>query len=542
MNNRAARAEARIAALESALERLQNATKSSQSPGSPVREKTSQVRGMKVERKEMKDDELETELLKKLHNTEAEELLTSHPLANGLNVDHERLVPILYSLQASQYINLKTIKLDKWKLTEAGKKVLSEGSPESRLYATLPPDGSVDKESIQKQLGMDKKEFNSALGQLRKRNCLEIINKTRLSRGAEKFEDTCKESLLKLKSGTLSDKEAGLYKKRKFCVRHSVNIYEVSKAAKFSLTRTKKTAVVTTESWAEGGKNLKPFNVKSLGRGPNPGALHPLMKVRQEYRDILIGMGFEEMDTNNFVESVFWNFDSLFQPQQHPARDAHDTFYIRDRATKKLPPAYLKKVKKVHEEGGFGSIGYRTPWSEKEAHKLCLRTHTTAISAQVLYQLGKKPFKPKRYFSIDRVFRNETLDKSHLAEFHQIEGFVADYDLNLSHLLGMCQEFFSKVGISNVRFKPAYNPYTEPSMEIFGYSEPLKKWMEVGNSGIFRPEMLRPMGLPENVKVIAWGFGLERQMMLMFNVDNIRDLMGPRVKVNTVRNAPIVRI
>jgi len=210
--------------------------------------------------------------------------------------------------------------------------------------------------------------------------------------------------------------------------------------------------------------------------------------------------------------------------------------------TKKLPPAYLKKVKQVHEKGGFGSIGYRTPWSEKEAHKLCLRTHTTAISAQVLYELGKKPFKPKRYFSIDRVFRNETLDKSHLAEFHQIEGFVADYNLNLGHLLGMCREFFSKVGISNVRFKPAYNPYTEPSMEIFGYSEPLKKWMEVGNSGIFRPEMLRPMGIPEDVKVIAWGFGLERQMMLMFNVDNIRDLMGPKVKVNTVRNAPIVRI
>merc|ERR1719447_736069 len=149
----------------------------------------------------MKDDELEAELLKKLHNTEAEELLTSHPLATALHVDHERLVPILYSLQASQYINLKTIKLNQWKLTKAGEKVLSEGSPESRLFATLPPDGSVDKESTQKQLGMDKKEFNSALGQLRKRNCLEILNKTRLTRGSENFEDTCKDSLLKLKSG-----------------------------------------------------------------------------------------------------------------------------------------------------------------------------------------------------------------------------------------------------------------------------------------------------------------------------------------------------
>lgn len=122
----------------------------------------------------------------------------------------------------------------------------------------------------------------------------------------------------------------------------------------------------------------------------------------------------------------------------------------------------------------------------------------------------KGEFEPVRYFSIDRVFRNETLDATHLAEFHQVEGVIADYDLTLGDLIGTLYEFFSKLGIKKLEFKPAYNPYTEPSMEIFCFHEGLGKWIEIGNSGIFRPEMLLPMGLPENVNVIAWGLSLER--------------------------------
>ncbi|XP_006813594.1 phenylalanine--tRNA ligase alpha subunit-like, partial [Saccoglossus kowalevskii] len=120
-----------------------------------------------------------------------------------------------------------------------------------------------------------------------------------------------------------------------------------------------------------------------------------------------------------------------------------------------------------------------------------------------------KPFRPAKYFSIDRVFRNETLDATHLAEFHQIEGVVVDYGLALGDLIGIIHAFFKKLGITKIRFKPAYNPYTEPSMEIFSYHEGLQKWVEVGNSGVFRPEMLLPMGLPEDVSVIAWGLSLE---------------------------------
>ena len=213
-----------------------------------------------------------------------------------------------------------------------------------------------------------------------------------------------------------------------------------------------------------------------------------------------------------FFLSSFWNFDALFQPQQHPARDAQDTFFISEPAiSTEFPPEYLEKVRKVHSQGGFGSQGYGTDWKIEETQKNILRTHTTAVSARMLYKLGQnQEFIPQKYFSIDRVFRNETLDATHLAEFHQIEGVVADYNLTLGDLIGIINEFFKKLGIEKLRFKPAYNPYTEPSMEIFSYHEGLKKWVEIGNSGIFRPEMLLPMGLPENVNVIAWGLSLER--------------------------------
>ena len=177
---------------------------------------------------------------------------------------------------------------------------------------------------------------------------------------------------------------------------------------------------------------------------------------------------------------------------------------------------YWDNVRKVHEgEDGttYGSIGYRYPWSEDESLKLVLRTHTTAISAYMLHKLSLDP-RPARYFSIDRVFRNETVDQTHLAEFHQVEGVIADYGLALGGLIGFMEVFFKKMGIDNLRFKPAYNPYTEPSLEIFGFHPGLNKWVEIGNSGMFRPEMLEPMGLPKDMRVYGWGLSLERPTMI----------------------------
>ncbi|KAA3676230.1 phenylalanyl-tRNA synthetase alpha chain [Paragonimus westermani] len=181
---------------------------------------------------------------------------------------------------------------------------------------------------------------------------------------------------------------------------------------------------------------------------------------------------------------------------------------------KTAPADYIQRVQTVHSQGSFGSRGYQSDWLPSEAEKNVLRTHTTAVSARMLYALAKQnPVVPVRYFSIDRVFRNETLDATHLAEFHQVEGLVADYGLSLGHLKAVIRAFFS-----------------------------LHKWVEIGNSGIFRPEMLRPMGLPEGLTVIAWGLSLERPTMIRYGYKNIRDLIGPKIDLNMVYNAPLCRM
>ena len=145
-------------------------------------------------------------------------------------------------------------------------------------------------------------------------------------------------------------------------------------------------------------------------------------------------------------------------------------------------------------------------------------------------------------FSIDRVFRNEAVDRTHLAEFHQVEGVICDKGLTLGDLIGVLYQFFERLGMTQLRFKPAFNPYTEPSMEIFAFHPMLNKWVEVGNSGMFRPEMLEPMGLPEDVNVIAWGLSLERPTMIMYGIDNIRDLFGSKMQITSVKNNPICTI
>ena len=396
---------------------------------------------------------------------------------------------------------------------------------------------------------------------------------------------------------------AAMLKKRKLAAVDAWKTYALTKGPQFALQRRKLEADVKAEHLAaaaakgEGGgggqpiwrsTDYKPVNLAALGAQPAAGALHPLLKVRSAYRRIFASMGFEEMDTNAWVESSFWNFDALFQPQQHPARDAHDTFFVaKSRGAAPPPPPppppssgpgaaaavaetdghssppppflpcaattplargapadYAARVRAVHERGGFGSEGYLCPWSPLEAEKNLLRTHTTAVSSRMLFRLARDGFRPARLFSIDRVFRNEAIDRTHLAEFHQVEGLVCGAGVTLGDLIGTLRTFFERLGLrgDRIRFKPAYNPYTEPSMEIFSYSEDLGKWMEVGNSGMFRPEMLRPMGLPEGANVIAWGLSLERPTMILYGIDNIRDLFGHKVSLATVRRNPVCRL
>ncbi|KAK1878298.1 Phenylalanine--tRNA ligase alpha subunit [Dissostichus eleginoides] len=461
--------------------------------------------------------------------------------ASILGVDHQVLVGAVKSLLALEDLISAELRSSKhWELSGEGTEIAEQGSHEARVFSSIPPEGLPQSELM--KLSFGKIGFSKAMS-----NKWIKVDKTHEG-GPRIFRSGAVEGLLWLLS--TSQHELWIILETAIqltTMRWTVKSYWITKGSCFSTTITKPETELTPEMIANGSwkeKKFKPYNFEALGVAPDCGHLHPLMKVRTQFRQIFLEMGFTEMPTNNFIESSFWNFDSLFQPQQHPARDAHDTFFISDPAlAHEFPLEYLERVKKIHSEGGYGSQGYKYDWKIEEAQKNILRTHTTAVSARMLYKLAQQEkFTPVKYFSIDRVFRNETLDATHLAEFHQIEGVVADRGLTLGDLMGILHQFFTKLGITKLRFKPAYNPYTEPSMEVFSYHEGLKKWVEVGNSGVFRPEMLLPMGLPEDVTVIAWGLSLERPTMIKYGINNIRELVGHKVNLQMVYDGPICRL
>lgn len=481
-----------------------------------------------------------------LHYLDKQDKVDTLKLASEFNEDHQKIVGAVKSLEALEMVVSDTVKNTKWELTEEGQLVAEKGSHEAVLYHSV-PDGGIAQAEIMKTVPNAKVGFSKAMSAgwilIDKSGGAPLVKKK-----VETITDTVQDYLNEIKKGidNLPDNVRNDYKKRKLLQEVTLKSFLLSKGPQFATSIKKLETDLTTEMLQSGSwKTLefKPYNFDALGQPPESGHLHPLLKVRSEFREIFLEMGFTEMPTNNYVESSFWNFDALFQPQQHPARDAHDTFFVSNPAmTTKFPMDYLERVKKVHSEGGYGSQGYRYSWKIEEAQKNLLRTHTTAVSARMLYKVAQEGFRPQKYFSIDKVFRNETLDATHLAEFHQVEGVVADRGLGLADLIGVLDTFFKRLGFDQLQFKPAYNPYTEPSMEIFAFHNGLNKWIEIGNSGVFRPEMLLPMGLPEDVNVIAWGLSLERPTMIKYGLNNIRDLVGPKVDLQMVQSNPICRL
>ncbi|MGB9719695.1 MAG: phenylalanine--tRNA ligase subunit alpha [Candidatus Anstonellales archaeon] len=265
--------------------------------------------------------------------------------------------------------------------------------------------------------------------------------------------------------------------------------------------------IIKTSRWRE--KGFKPYNIK-FERGEKPGKKHPITVAIEKISRIFRDMGFVEMH-GDYVETAFWNFDALFQPQDHPARDLADTFYLEGESDEKIDEQVINRVKRQHEK----SWGYK--WKLEEAKKLVLRTHTTVLSARTLAEVKQGKGK---FFSIGRVFRNEAIDFKHLAEFHQIEGIVVWKKANFRHLLGILKEFYSRLGFEKIRFRPSYFPYTEPSLEVEVFFEPRKQWIELGGAGIFRPEVCKPLGA--TWPVLAWGLSLERPLMMILGLEDIR--------------------
>jgi phenylalanyl-tRNA synthetase alpha chain len=265
---------------------------------------------------------------------------------------------------------------------------------------------------------------------------------------------------------------------------------------------------------------LKPYDVTADVEPVHPGKLHPLTEFIKEVKEIFTEMGFTEAK-GPLVESCFWNFDVLFTPQDHPAREMQDTFYLSHPSLTELVDRELvERVRRTHEDGWeTGSTGWGGEWSEEAARKLVLRTHTTCVSVRYLAEHREPPVK---VFSVDRVFRNERVSFKSLAEFHQIEGIIMDEKVTLRDLKGVLTEFYRKLGLEKVQFWPSYFPYTEPSMNSVVYVPQAGRWLELCGMGIFRPEVTKPLGI--DYPVLAWGGGLERLLMLRLGVTDIRVL------------------
>jgi len=213
----------------------------------------------------------------------------------------------------------------------------------------------------------------------------------------------------------------------------------------------------------------------------------------------------------------------LFTAQDHPVREEQDTFYIKGVEGRLPDKDFVKAVKKSHESGVDGSKGWQDDWTEEEAKKVVLRTHTTCLSVQTLKRIAKNKEYPAKYFSLGKVFRNETVDWSHGFEFNQTEGIVVGEDVTFRQLLGYLTQFFKKMGHENIRVRPAYFPYTEPSVEIDYWDPARKKWVEAVGAGMFRPELTVPI-FGKRVSVLAWGLGLDRIITEFYKIKDLREM------------------
>lgn len=253
---------------------------------------------------------------------------------------------------------------------------------------------------------------------------------------------------------------------------------------------------------------------------------HPLHDIIRQTKEAFVSLGFDEV-VGDVVQSSFWNFDALFTPQDHPAREMQDTFYIKDTQAEIQAPNHMIQAVAESHQNGWGSV-----WDEKRAAEAVLRTHTTCVTIR---HLAENNLSSARIFSLGPVFRNEKPSYKHLVEFHQVEGVVIDKSVSLRDLMGIQIEFYKMMGINKVKFWPTYFPYTEPSLQSMVYNDTLNKWVELFGMGMFRPEVTKPLGISR--PVLAWGGGIERMAMLRYGIDDVRKLY--KNDMGWLRGAPL---
>jgi len=387
-----------------------------------------------------------------------------------------------------------------FQLAKNGLESLQNGLPERRLLDLIKKN-PMEISELQKQLGPI---FGPAMGLAKKNNWVESIeNKISLKNypssipGEKTLQQIGHDSIPE--PNIDKDDLASLLKRPAFLIENIVKNKEIS------LTKDAQNLDFTkSDSGA--------IDVEAKVPEVNVARTHPLKDTIDEIREIFVTLGFAEI-LGNMTQSSFWNFDALFTPQDHPARELQDTFYLDGISAKKIgTKEQIQNVSKYHKKD------WRYHWDINEARKMVLRTHTTCVTIKHLAE--KKPDEA-RVFSLGRVFRNEKVSYKHLVEFNQIEGVVVGANANLRNLMGIQREFYRRIGITKIKFWPTFFPYTEPSLQTMVFNERLGKWVELFGMGIFRPEVTKPLGITK--PVLAWGGGIERIAMLKYGLDDVRE-------------------
>jgi len=476
-------------------------------------------------------------------------------IADQIGVNRSDLMRDLIELRSKNLLEISYLQKEVFLPTEEGLKYLKVGLPEERLLELLQEVESIrlddiSEEATRRGIRLEDKEIRIGITHLLKhkvarveKGVLHLMDKGKvakllehcsyLKRGISSPEDVPDQVLKELK-------RRGLLKRR---TKKFIYIKPTEKLIKLFKENRVRSARVITELTSDLIKSevwktaiFKPYDLKVEVPIVYPGRKQPYMELLEWIREILVSMGFEEIK-GPYVELELWNFDVLFQAQDHPAREIHDTFFIKDLGSGTVKDRdLLERVRKVHENGWItGSTGWRYKWNPKKAMKLILRTQTTAVSVRELYRRGDGEY---RCFSLDRVFRPETLDPRHAMEFYQLEGIIVGKRVKFKHLLGFFNEFARRLGLGRVKIKPAYFPFTEPSVEGF-IKHPELGWIEVFPGGMFRPEVLLPLGV-KNSNVAAWGIGIDRIAMTILGIDDIRDLFSQNIEVLRKIKLPMI--
>jgi len=418
-----------------------------------------------------------------------------------------------------------------------------KGLPERRLLNALREKRVLSFEETQKKASLSNEELKISIGVLKKRDLIDLKNKKiilKTKKTGEKFPEETILELLPVDYNLLSEENQEILKfldKRKDIVRikkeKTILVNVTSLGEKFVDIKIKGDLIeqITPEmlkkdSWKT--KKFRRYDLTSNIPDIYGGKRHFVNQASDYARRVWMDMGFKEMN-GNLIQTSFWNFDALFTAQDHPVREMQDTFFLSKKIQKgELPDKKIvKNVRDAHEgKSSLSSLksskGWKYNWNSEDSKKLVLRTHTTVLSAQTLANIDVKEL-PAKFFALGKCFRNETVDWSHGFEFNQTEGIVIDKNANFRHLLGYLKQFFKKMGFDKIRFRPAYFPYTEPSVEVDVFHEGRKEWLELGGAGIFRPEVVVPI-LGEDIPVLAWGPGFDRILMNYYKIKDIREL------------------